>query len=103
MVVGVSFWIGVGFQNGVIYPEFFAEFAGGLFQNGMTAGGASAILLTVFLNAAKPRRRRMDVPFDETALGPISAFLRQFALSSGWDAAMAGAISLWRMTIFPAS
>ncbi|MYF90556.1 MAG: xanthine/uracil/vitamin C permease [Boseongicola sp. SB0676_bin_33] len=59
VVVGVSFWIGVGFQNGAIYPEFFAEFAGGLFQNGMTAGGASAILLTVFLNAAKPRRRRM--------------------------------------------
>ncbi|MXY34624.1 MAG: xanthine/uracil/vitamin C permease [Boseongicola sp. SB0664_bin_43] len=89
VVVGVSFWIGVGFQNGAIYPEFFAEFAGGLFQNGMTAGGASAILLTVFLNAAKPRRRRMEVPFDDTALGPISAFLRQFALSSGWDAAMA--------------
>ena len=40
IVVGVSFWIGVGFQNGVIFPEYFAEFAGGLLQNGMTAGGA---------------------------------------------------------------
>ena len=90
VVVGVSFWIGVGFQNGVIYPEFFAEFAGGLFQNGMTAGGASAILLTVFLDAAKPRRRRMEVvALDESALGPMSAFLRQFAMSNGWGAAMA--------------
>ena len=25
--MGVSFWAGVGFQNGVIYPEYFAEFA----------------------------------------------------------------------------
>lgn len=89
VVVGISFWIGVGFQNGVIYPAFFAEFAGGLFQNGMTAGGATAILLTVFMNAAKPRRRHMEVPFDDSALGPISAFLRQYALSGGWDAAMA--------------
>ncbi|MYA88167.1 MAG: hypothetical protein F4X97_06900 [Boseongicola sp. SB0662_bin_57] len=90
VVVGISFWIGVGFQNGVIYPEFFADFAGGLFQNGMTAGGASAILLTVFLDATKPRRRRMEVvALDESALGPMSAFLRQFAMSDGWGAAMA--------------
>ncbi len=88
MVVGVSFWIGVGFQSGAIYPEFFAEFAGGLFQNGMTAGGATAILLTVFLDVAKPRRRHMEVPFDDAAIRPISAFLRQFATSSGWGAAM---------------
>ena len=39
LVVGVSFWAGVGFQSGVIFPEYFAEFAGGLLQNGMTAGG----------------------------------------------------------------
>ena len=90
VVVGISFWIGVGFQNGVIYTEFFAEFAGGLFQNGMTAGGASAILLTVLLDAAKPRRRRMEVvTLDESALGPVSAFLRQFAMSNKWGAAMA--------------
>ena len=90
VVVGISFWIGVGFQNGVIYPEFFAEFARGLFQNGMTAGGASAILLTVLLDVTKPRRRRMEVvALDESALGPMSAFLRQFAMSNGWGAAMA--------------
>ena len=89
VVVGISFWIGVGFQNKAIFPEFFAEFAEGLFQNGMTAGGATAILLTVFLDVAKPRRRHMEVPFDDAAIRPISAFLRQFATSSGWSAAMA--------------
>ena len=30
LVVGVAFWIGVGFQNAVIFPEYFSEFAGGL-------------------------------------------------------------------------
>ena len=39
LIAGVSFWTGAGFQAGMIFPEFFSEFAGGLLQNGMTAGG----------------------------------------------------------------
>ena len=89
VVVGVSFWLGVGFQYKLVFPEFFAGFAGGLFQNGMTAGGASAILLTLFVEAAKPRRRRMNAVFDSSALHPVSEFLRAFASSSGWTQAMA--------------
>ena len=85
IVVGVSFWIGVGFQNGAIFPEFFAEFAGGLLQNGMTAGGAAAILLTICLEAAKPRRKRMETAFDDSAFRPVSEFLRQFASRNAWS------------------
>ncbi len=86
LVVGVSFWIGVGFQHGAIFPEFFAEFAGGLMQNGMTAGGAAAILLTLCLEAAKPRRSRMEAALDNAALGPLSEFLKAFASRNGWRA-----------------
>ena len=39
VIVGVSFWLGVGVQNGAIFPEFVSEFAGGFFSNGITAGG----------------------------------------------------------------
>ncbi len=85
IVVGVSFWIGVGFQNGAIFPEFFAEFAGGLLQNGMTAGGAAAIFLTICLEAAKPRRRRMETAFDDSAFRPVSEFLKQFASRNAWS------------------
>ncbi len=85
IVVGVSFWIGVGFQNGAIFPEYFAEFAGGLLQNGMTAGGAAAILLTICLEAAKPRRRRMETSFDNSAFRPVSEFLKQFAARNAWS------------------
>ena len=84
LVVGVSFWIGVGFQNGAIFPGFFADFAGGLLQNGMTAGGAAAIFLTLCFEAAKPRRTRMETAFDSSAIGPVSAFLRTFASRNGW-------------------
>lgn len=89
MIAGVSFWVGVGFQNGVIFPEYFAEFAGGLFQNGMTAGGLTALLLTLFVEVTEPRRRRIELPFHIKTLPKIREFLRSFASHSGWGEAMA--------------
>ena len=89
VVVGVSFWVGVGFQNSAIFPEFFAEFAGGLLQNGMTAGGAAAIFLTICLEAAKPRRSRMEAEFDSSAIGPVRTFLQAFSARNGWSEGMA--------------
>ena len=32
LVVGVSFWAGVGFQSGVVFPEYFSQVAGGLLR-----------------------------------------------------------------------
>ncbi len=88
MIAGVSFWVGVGFQNGVIFPEFFADLAGGLLQNGMTAGGLTALLLTLFVQLAEPRRRRIEVPFQISVLPEIREFLGTFASRSGWGEAM---------------
>ena len=89
LVCGVAFWIGVGFQNGVIFPEYFAEFAGGLLQNGMTAGGLVAILLTLFVELTGHRRSRIEVELDISALPKINEFLRAFASRMGWGAKMA--------------
>ena len=89
MIAGVSFWVGVGFQNGVIFPEYFAAFAGGLLQNGMTAGGLTALLLTLFVEVTEPRRRRIELPFHITTLPKIREFLQSFASHSGWGEAMA--------------
>ncbi|MXW64993.1 MAG: hypothetical protein F4Y00_08695 [Bacteroidetes bacterium SB0662_bin_6] len=88
LVVGVAFWAGVGFQNGVIFPEYFAEFAGGIFQNGMTAGGLVAILMTLFMELTERRPSRMEAAFDISALPEIRKFLVTFTSRSGWDRAM---------------
>ena len=53
LVVGVGFWIGVGFQNDAIYPALVADFAGGFLRNGMTSGGLAAIIMTVFLETGR--------------------------------------------------
>ena len=89
LVIGVSFWIGAGFQSGAIFPEHTADFAGGLLANGMTAGGLAAILLSLFLEAAAPRRQRIETAFEIAALPEIRDFLARFAARNGWDGAMA--------------
>ena len=83
-IAGVAFWIGVGFQNGVIFAEHFGEWWGALLGNGMTAGGLTAILLTVFMEVTGPRRRRMEVALSAGALPEIEAFLRDFAARRRW-------------------
>lgn len=85
LVVGVGFWIGVGFQNDAIFPALVSDFAGGLLRNGMTAGGLAAMLMTLFLELTSPRRHRMESDFDLAALPKIRAFLEGFASRQGWD------------------
>ncbi len=89
LVAGVAFWIGVGFQNGAIFPGYFPEFLGALLKNGMTAGGLAAVLMTLFLEAAEPGRARIETAFETAALPKIREFLGAFASRSGWDEAMA--------------
>ena len=88
LVVGVSFWIGVGFQNGVIFPEYFGGFVGGLLQNGMTAGGLAAIVMTMFVELTGPRRRQMETRCHLSALPEIQTFLSDFASRHGWGRIM---------------
>ena len=89
LIVGVAFWLGVGFQSGVIFPEYVLEFAGGLLRNGMIAGGLVAIVMTLFVEVTKPRRSRLEVEFSLSALQKIRDFLGVFASRNGWDTSMA--------------
>ena len=61
VVVGVSFWVGVGFQNQVIFADQLGGFWGTLLGNGMTTGGLTAMILTAFLNLTGARSRPRTV------------------------------------------
>ncbi len=88
-IVGIAFWVGVGFENGVVFPDFFAALTGGTPLNGMIAGGVVAIVATLFVELTKPRSRKVEVPFDRSALREIREFVAGFSARSGWDDAMA--------------
>ena len=89
VIAGVSFWTGVGFQNGLIFPQVFEGFAGGLLQNGMTAGGLVALSLTLFVELARARPRRTELPFSASGLPQLRSFLADFAAGNGWNRKMA--------------
>ena len=88
LIAGMGFWVGVGCQYGMIFPEHLSVFAGGLLANGITVGGLVAILLTLFLEATAPRASRLEVESDIAALPRIRAFLGKFAARSGWGSTM---------------
>ena len=88
LIAGVSFWTGVGFQNGVIFPEYLKGFAGGFLENGMTAGGLVAIVLTLFAEATQSRRQRLRADLAISELPRIREFLDGFARRHGWESPM---------------
>ena len=86
-VVGLSFWIGVGFQNQWIFAELLGDgFLGVLLGNGMTSGALAAVVMMMFVELAGPRRKRLEVALDTDALPKLGEFLRGFASRAGWNA-----------------
>ena len=87
VVAGVGFWVGLGFQNQLIFPDSLGALSG-LLGNGMTSGGLAAVLMTLFLEYAKQRRRRLRIDLNVKAYPAIDTFLGEFAASRGWGKAM---------------
>ncbi|MCY4222566.1 MAG: purine/pyrimidine permease [Thiotrichales bacterium] len=85
-IAGVAFWVGVGFQSQSIFADRLGEWWGALLGNGMTAGGLTAIVLTLFMELTEPRRRRIETALEVEALPEITGFLRKFASGRGWSA-----------------
>ncbi len=94
VLVGVSFWVGAGFQNGLLFADYMNDWLRDLLGNGMTAGGLTAMLLTVFINLTGPKRRRIETELDMGALDRIREFLNGFATGKGWSAGALDRLSL---------
>lgn len=86
-VVGVSLWVGIGFQNQVILPELLTGTLGTLLSNGMTTGSICVIVLTLVMELTSGRSQRLNVEMSLSSLQRIDAFLRAFAYRAGWNSA----------------
>ena len=86
-IVGLSFWIGVGFQAQVIFPHLLGDLWGTLLNNGMTSGAIVAIGMMLFLNLSSPRLKRIEVGLSSDAFPEVDGFVRGFASESQWDTA----------------
>ena len=93
-IVGVSFWIGSGFQAGGLFTGQMSPFFAEMLGNGMTSGGLAALLLSVFVELTGPRRKRLATSLGMDALPGIQAFLSDFSARARWDDAMAQRVAL---------
>ena len=84
LVVGLAFWLGVAFQLDWIFPEYFQGQWSELLGNGMTVGGTTVILLTLFEELTGPRRQRLRVPLNVDAYPKIDAFLAGLGKRGRW-------------------
>ena len=89
LVAGISFWVGVGCQYGFIFPEVVPELAGGLLDSALTAGGLTAIVLSLVMELMAPRRRKTETRLGVAALPVIRDFVAGFCARGGWGQAMA--------------
>ena len=89
LIVGVAFWIGLAFQLDWIYPEYWRGPWGELLGNGMTVGGFTVILLTLFGEVTGGRRSRLKTRLTAETWPEVDAFLAKFAARKGWGDEMA--------------
>ena len=87
-IVGVSFWVGYGFQSGGLFIDRMTPFFAEMLGNGMTSGGLTALALSAFVELAGPRRKRLVTTLDVDALPGIRAFIEACAARAGWDGDM---------------
>ncbi len=83
VIAAISFWTGVAFEFDMIFPAYFAEFAGGLLSSGLTTGGLLALLLAALTIRRKSQLRGR---LDTAELPRIRKFIQAFAARNGLEA-----------------
>ena len=84
-VVCTSFWLASGFQSQAIFHEFLPQWARGLLDNGMTAGGLLAILMMFALKLKGKRGKKLEMPATISSIPKLQAFVLNKARELGWD------------------
>lgn len=84
-IVGVSFWIGTGFQHELFFAGGLDGWLGELLGNGMASGGLAALAMTGFLELTAPRKKRIETNLDVDSLPKINALIDQMSSRKGWD------------------
>ena len=84
-VIGLTFAVGLGLHGHNVFAGVLEGPWDVLFGNGITAGAAVAIALTLFLDLTGPRSRRTQARLDMEDLPRIDAFMREVAGQMGWS------------------
>ncbi len=84
-VVCLAFWLGMAFQNQLVFPDHLPEWAHTLLDNGMTSGTLVAVPLTSVLAIKNRTRDRITLEPSTAAIPELHNFLAHLAAKLGWD------------------
>ena len=84
LIVCISFWVGLGFQSGAIFPDHLPAWSRGVLDNGMAAGGIVAMLLTLLVSL-KERGQHVVLKPSVRSLTQLRTVLDRAAERAGWD------------------
>lgn len=84
-VVCLSFWLGMGFQNQLVFPDHLPSWAHTLLDSGMTSGSFVAIFLTFVLAIKNRSHDRVTLPASIAGIPQLREFLARLATAAGWD------------------
>jgi len=94
IIVCMSFWLGIGFQNQQIFVDHLPHWSRGLLDNGMTAGAIVAVVLTFLVNIGRPRAERIEVAARNASIPEVTRILAQVGGRVGWDDSAIGRLEL---------
>ena len=84
LIVCTSFWVGLGFQYGGIFPDHLPEWSRGVLDNGMASGGIVAMILTLLVSL-KERGQHVVLKPSVRSISQLRAVLDRAAERAGWD------------------
>lgn len=87
LLVGISFWMGTAFQGRMIFPEMMPNWLHTIMDNGMTAGGFTALIISGLFYLRRRKPGRLDLPAKTALVGPVQQFLSARAGAQRWDEA----------------
>ena len=84
LIVCISFWVGLGFQYGAIFPDHLPAWSRGVLDNGMASGGIVAMILTLLVSL-KERGQHVVLKPSVRSLAQLRTVLDRAAERAGWD------------------
>jgi len=86
IAVCLGFWVGFGFQSGMLFNEMLPDWAKVFLANGTTSGGLAAILMMALVSIRERSRDKLVAPLGLAVLPKLQALVKRFADRLGWDA-----------------
>jgi len=94
LIVGMAFWLGVAFQNKLLFYDLMPAWAQTLMSNGMTAGTIVAVLLTLLFRARRGRPKRLTTELAASSVPAVHDFVDAQGRRAGWNAASINRLQL---------